>query len=89
MKLTVIQCVVASGVSGALLGLTVGMASSWLVLSVVTRSWEAQSGDPTIRLPAPLNDVHRVRALIIYGIPLAFASVGAGVTYYLCMIGAI
>ena len=88
MKMTVIQCVLASGVSGALLGLTVGMASSWLVPSMVERSREAQLGE--VRLPAPpLNDVNGVRALFLYGIPLAFASVGAGVAYYLCMEGMI
>ena len=76
------------GAGGAFLGLAIGMVCSWLILEMVVQSWEAQMGDPTIRLPSPLNDVDRVRALILYGIPLVFASVGAGTAYYLCMAGA-
>jgi hypothetical protein len=77
------------GAGGAFLGLAVGMLCSWLILEMVVQSWQAQSGDPTIRLPAPLNDASRVRALILYGIPLVFASLGAGTAYYLCMAGAL
>ena len=77
------------GGGGAFLGLAIGMVCSWLVLEMVVQSWEAQSGDPAIPLPAPLNDASRVRALILYGVPLVFASVGAGTAFYLCMAGAL
>jgi ABC-type antimicrobial peptide transport system permease subunit len=75
----VMMCVV-----GAALGLTIGMLTCWLVLSLLGQR-EAQVRASTIRLPAPLNDVPRARELIIYMIPLAFASVGIVVAYSLCM----
>ena len=75
----VMMCVV-----GAALGLTIGLLTCWLVLSLLGH-WEAQVRASTIRLPAPLNDVPRARELIIYVIPLAFASVGIVVAYSVCM----
>jgi hypothetical protein len=81
LSMTVFRCI-----GGAFLGLPIGMVGSWLVLDMMVQSWEAQQfGGPTIRLPAPLNDARYVRALVVYGIPLAFASVGAAAGYFLCM----
>ena len=83
LLVTVLRCL-----SGAFLGLAIGMVSSWLILETVVRSWETQLGALSIHFPAPTNDEHRVAALIFYVIPLAFATVGAGTAYYLCMAGA-
>jgi hypothetical protein len=72
-------------VGGALLGLPIGMTCSWVVLDRVAQSWEARLGGPAGRLLAPLDEARRERALLMYGIPLVFALVGAATGYIVCM----
>ena len=75
--------------AGAVLGLIIGMVSSWLVLPLVLQSWEARWPDPASRrlLPAALRDPHRLRltitAIYRYVIPLVFACVGGMAAYFL------
>ena len=84
LTMTIFRCA-----GGAFLGLAIGMVVSWLLLDKLAQSWEVRLSDPTNRLPAPLNDTRRVGALILWVMPLVFASVGAATAYYLCMTGAL
>ena len=73
--------------AGAVVGLVIGTVSGWLVLPMVLRSLEAHSRGSTIRLPFPMDDPVRLRALVVaiyrYVMPLVFAVVGGMAAYYL------
>jgi hypothetical protein len=83
LEMTVIICV-----AGAVVGLFIGIASSWLLLPTVLRTWDSRPQDfVRLALPSAPTNVRELKALITfiyrYVIPLVFASVGGIAAYYL------
>ena len=79
---------VFTGIVSAFLTLPISMVCSWLLLDMKVQSWEATLRGRA-RLPEFENRAQRERALILYAIPLALASVGYATGFHLCISGVI